>query len=39
VGLLERGLRSPNLDTSKPIADALGIPLAEMIAQAEKLQK
>jgi transcriptional regulator with XRE-family HTH domain len=36
IGLLERGERSPNLDTAKAIANALGISLAEMIAQAEK---
>ena len=36
IGLLERGERSPNLDTAKAIADALGVPLGKMIARAEK---
>jgi transcriptional regulator with XRE-family HTH domain len=36
VGLLERGERSPNLDTAKAIADALEIPLGKIIAKAEK---
>jgi len=37
VGLLEREERSPNLDTAKALADALGLPLAEMIAEAEQI--
>jgi transcriptional regulator with XRE-family HTH domain len=36
IGLLERGGRSPNLDTAKAIADALGISLGKMIIEAEK---
>jgi transcriptional regulator with XRE-family HTH domain len=36
IGLLERGQRSPNLDTAKAIAGALGVPLAKLITQAEK---
>ena len=36
IGLLERGERSPNLDTAKAIADALGIPLAKMVTKAER---
>jgi transcriptional regulator with XRE-family HTH domain len=36
IGLLERGDRSPNLDTAKAIADALNVPLAKMIIHAEK---
>ena len=36
VGLLERGERSPNLDTAKAIADALEVSLAKIITQAEK---
>lgn len=31
IGLLERGERSPNLDTANAIAAALGISLAQMI--------
>jgi transcriptional regulator with XRE-family HTH domain len=37
VGLLEREERSPNLDTAKALADALGLPLAQMIAEAERI--
>ncbi|HEX3627047.1 MAG TPA: helix-turn-helix transcriptional regulator [Verrucomicrobiae bacterium] len=37
VGLLERGHRSPNLDTAKAIANALGLPLSRMIADSESL--
>ena len=37
VGLLEREERSPNLDTAKAIADALGLPLTRMISEAEQL--
>lgn len=39
IGLLERERRSPNLDTAKSIAKALGLTLAEMIAEAERAQK
>ena len=39
VGLLERGERSPNLDTAKAIADALGRSLGKMISEAERLHK
>jgi transcriptional regulator with XRE-family HTH domain len=39
VGLLERGDRSPNLDTAKALADALGLSLGEMITEAERMQK
>ena len=36
IGLLERGERSPNLDTAKAIANALEISLGRMITEAEK---
>ena len=36
IGLLERGERSPNLDTAKAIANALEIPLGKMITEAER---
>ena len=36
IGLLERGQRSPNLDTAKAIATALNIKLSKLIAEAEK---
>jgi len=35
IGLLERGQRSPNLDTAKAIADALNVPLAKLIDASE----
>ena len=38
VGLLERGDRSPNLDTAKAIANALGVSLGKLIAEAERTQ-
>ena len=39
VGLLEREERSPNLDTAKAIATALGVPLAKLVAEAERLSR
>ena len=39
IGLLERGERTPNLDTANAIAQALSKPLGELIAEAGKLQK
>src|ERR1035437_4311589 len=39
IGLLERGERSPNLDTAKAIADALGVSLNKMIAESERIHK
>ena len=39
VGLLERGERSPNLDTAKAIANALGVSLGKMITEAERMHK
>ena len=37
IGLLEREKRSPNLDTANAIADALGLPLSQLIAEAERI--
>ena len=37
IGLLERGKRSPNLDTAKAIAKALGLTLTEMVEEAEEI--
>jgi len=37
IGLLEREKRSPNLDTAKAIANALGLSLTEIISEAEKI--
>ena len=39
VGLIERSLRNPSLKVCKAIADALGLSLAEMVAEAERLSK
>jgi len=39
IGFLEREKRSPNLDTAKAIAWALGISLAKMIDESERIQK
>jgi len=39
VGLIERSLRNPSLKVAKAIADALRLPLAQMIAEAEQLCK
>ena len=36
VGLIERSLRNPSLKVCKAIADALGLPLARMITEAEQ---
>lgn len=36
IGLLERGERSPNLDTAQAIAKALGVSLSRLIIEAEK---
>jgi transcriptional regulator with XRE-family HTH domain len=35
VGVIERGLSNPSLDTANAIAEALEIPLSELIAEAE----
>jgi transcriptional regulator with XRE-family HTH domain len=35
IGLLERGERSPNLDTAKAIAKALGVSLTKLIQESE----
>lgn len=37
IGLLERGERSPNLDTAKAIASALNVSLGKLVNEAEKL--
>jgi transcriptional regulator with XRE-family HTH domain len=39
IGLLERGSRSPNLDTAKAIAEALGVSLNKLVAEAERIHK
>jgi len=39
VGLIERSLRNPSLKVCKAIAESLGLPLAQMIAEAERLSR
>jgi transcriptional regulator with XRE-family HTH domain len=39
IGLLERGHRSPNLDTAQSISKALGTPLWALIQEAEEGQR
>jgi len=39
VGLIERSLRNPSLNVAQAIADALGLSLTQMVAEAEQLQK
>ncbi|MFQ5662730.1 MAG: helix-turn-helix domain-containing protein [Terriglobia bacterium] len=36
VSMIERGRRRPTLDTAKRIAQALGVSLASMVANAER---
>lgn len=36
VGLIERGLRNPTIDTSHALAHALGTTLSHLIRKAEK---
>jgi len=37
IGLLERGGRTPNLDTASAIAAALEVPLSNLIGEAKRL--
>ncbi len=37
VGLIERSLRNPSINVAKAIADALGVSLADLVAQAERI--
>jgi ribosome-binding protein aMBF1 (putative translation factor) len=39
IGYIERSERNPTLKVAKAIADALGLSLAEMISEAERIQK
>ena len=36
IGLIERGMRNPSLDAADAIAEALGVRLSELIAEAEQ---
>lgn len=37
VGLIERGLRKPTIQVAYALARALGVPLSDLIREAEKL--
>lgn len=37
IGLLERSLRNPSLNVSHALSSALGVPLSQMITEAEAL--
>ena len=39
IGYIERSERNPTLKVAKAIADALGLSLAKMISEAERIQK
>jgi ribosome-binding protein aMBF1 (putative translation factor) len=39
IGYIERSVRNPTIKIAKAIANALGLSLAEMIAEAEQIQK
>ena len=39
VGLIERGISNPSLDVASAIAEALEVPFAKLIAEAESLRE
>jgi hypothetical protein len=39
IGMIERSVRNPSLNAAKSIAEALGLTLTQMIAEAEQSQK
>ena len=39
IGLLERGQRVPGIDVAERIANALGLKLSQLVAQAERRAK
>jgi len=39
VGMIERGLSNPSLDTVNALAEALEIPLSKLIAETEAARK
>lgn len=39
IGLVERGLRNCSLDVADQISKSLGVPLSEMLEQAERKAK
>jgi transcriptional regulator with XRE-family HTH domain len=38
IGMIERGLSNPTLDTANAIAEALEVPLAKLIDEAETVR-
>jgi len=39
IGMIERGLSNPSLDTANAIAEAMQIPLSKLIVEAEALRR
>ena len=39
IGLVERRLRNPSLNTAKALALGLGVPLARLISEAETMKR
>jgi len=39
VGFLERGERSPSIDTIESISKALDVPVSSLLSEAERVQK
>ena len=39
IGLLERGKSNPTLDTANSLAEALGVPLENLISEAQKIHR
>lgn len=39
IGMIERGLSNPSLDTANAIAEALELPLSTLIIEAEALRQ
>lgn len=39
IGLVERRLRNPSLNTAKALAVGLGVPLAKLIGEAETVKR
>lgn len=39
IGFLERGERSPSIDTLEAISEALGVSVSSLMSQAERVQR
>jgi transcriptional regulator with XRE-family HTH domain len=39
TGMIERGKSNPSLDAASAIADALGVPLSRLVAEAEQIRE